>query len=268
MELSILIVNYNTRELLQNCINSIFENTEDITYEVIVVDNNSTDGSEKMVLNMFPQVQLLCNQENMGFARANNQAYRQSKGKYLLFMNSDTLALNSPFEKMIDYMKDHPEVGIVGPKILDNKDQPTRSYMRLLDVKKLFFGSKHFKSFIDVEKHRIHFPLYYYDMIQEVPWLSGACMMVRRKVFREAGLFDERYFLFLEDMDLCLQVAKLGYRIIYFPKAEIIHLFGGSSEVDSKKLSRIHRDSMLLYFKKNFSRIHYWMAKAYLSLLR
>jgi GT2 family glycosyltransferase len=268
IDISIIIVNYNTKQLLENCITSIIENTKQIHYEIIVSDNNSTDGSLTMVKTKFPNVHLINNNNNLGFSRANNIAYKRSKGENLLFLNSDTLVLDGSLKKMNEYLKAHPEVGIVGPKIFNSKGQPTRSYMRFLDLRKLFLGSEILKHFIDVEKYRIHHSEYDYDSIKKVPWISGACMMTRRKVFQQAGLFDERYFLYLEDMDLCLQVTKLGYAIVYFPQAEIIHYFGGSSENNHHKLSLIHKDSMIHYFKKNFSCFHYLIAKLYITYFR
>ena len=266
MDLSVIIVNYNTKELLQNCLRSIFENTEGPICEVIVVDNNSTDGSLQMIQKMFPQVLLLHNKENLGFSRANNLGYSHSKGKYLLFLNSDTLILDGAIEKMLSYLQSHPQVGLVGPKILNTQHQATRSYMRFLDIKTLFLGSKYFKSFFDVEKYRMHFSSYDFSSIQHVPWVSGACLMVKRNIFQKAGLFDESYFLYFEDMDLCLQIQNLGYRIVYLPTAGIVHLFGGSSSGRSEQLNQVHKNSMLIYFKKNFSTFHCWIAKLYLSL--
>lgn len=265
MELSIIIVNYNTREFLENCLRSIFKSTTGLVYEVIVVDNNSTDGSLQMIRKMFPQVLLLHNKENLGFSRANNLGYSHSKGKHLLFLNSDTLILDGAIEKMLNYLQSHPQVGIVGPKILNAQHQPTRSYMRFLDIKTLFLGSKYFK-FFDVEKYRMHFSSYDFSSVQHVPWVSGACLMVKRNIFQKAGLFDESYFLYFEDMDLCLQIQKLGYQIAYLPTAEIVHLFGGSSLGRSVQLSQVYKNSMLLYFKKNFPAFHYWIAKLYLNL--
>ena len=222
------------------------------------------DGSQHMVQKMFPEVLLLCNKENVGFSSASNQGYSHSTGDNLLFLNRDTLILDGAIEKMIDYLKAHPNVGIVGPKIFNCQHKPTRSYMRFLDIKKLFLGSKYFKLFFDVERYRMHFSLYDFSSIQQVPWVSGACLMVKRNIFQKAGLFDERYFLYIEDMDLCLQVGKLGYRIVYFPTAEIVHLFGESSSI-TEPLSQVHKNSMAYYFKKNFPITHYWIAKLYLS---
>jgi len=265
IDLSIIIVNYNTKTFLKNCINSILKNTKEINYEIIVSDNNSTDGSQDMVQTQFADVIFIANNDNLGFSRANNIGYIYSQGENLLFLNSDTLILDDSLEKMNKYLKVHPEVGIVGPKIFNSKGQPTRSYMRFLDIRKLFLGSKYFRPLINTEKHKLHFSWYDFDSIQKVPWISGACMMIKRHAFQQAGLFDEGYFLYLEDMDLCLQVTKIGYQVLYLPKAEITHYFGGSSQSNSNTLNSIHRNSIIYYFEKNFSRVHFWIAKLHLA---
>lgn len=263
MEFSIIIVNYNTKELLQGCIRSIFQNTKKVTYEIIVVDNNSIDGSQHMVKKTFPDVLLLCNKENVGFSRANNKAYRHSKGEYLVFLNSDTLILDSAIEKMINYLQSHPQVGIVGPKILNYRHQPFSSFQRFLDVKKLFLGSKYLKHVLNVERYRMNYPSYNFTAIQDVEWVSGACLAVRRDVFEKVGFWDENYFLYYEDMDLCYQVFKSGYRVVYYPEAEITHLFGQSARKSTRNLKKINKNSMKYYFKKNYPLVHYWIAVVY-----
>jgi GT2 family glycosyltransferase len=262
-ELSIIIVNYNTKVLLKNCLDSIISHTKNVNYEIIVVDNASTDGSLDMIKELYPQIALQCNKENVGFSRANNLGYRMSSGDYLLFLNSDTLVRNDAILTMMTYIKDNPDIGIVGPKVVGPENHPSRSYMRFLDVKSLFLGTKYLSWFIDTEKYRLHYDHYDYSSTQSVPWLSGACLMTSRHVFQEAGCFDEHYFLYLEDMDLCMQVKKNGYSNVYLPSAEIVHLFGGSSEPKKSELKKIYLISANHYFRKNFSTIEYWLAKLY-----
>jgi GT2 family glycosyltransferase len=264
MDLSIIIVSYNTRELLSACIQSVIDSTQGVSYEIIVVDNNSTDGSQQMLNATYPDITLLCNHDNIGFSCANNQGYRSSNGEYLLFLNSDTLILNNAIEKLAHYLDVHHDAGIVGPKILNEHHQPTRSYMQFMDAGTLFLGSKNLRFLFAVEKHRLHFSQYDYDSIQNVPWLSGASLMIARNIFEEAGLFDEHYFLYLEDMDLCLQVHKRGYQVVYFPHAEITHLFGGSSNQQHDRLNQLYNESMAYYFHKNYPGIQYFLAKLYI----
>lgn len=265
-ELSIIIVNYNTKVLLKNCLDSIINHTTDVNYEILVVDNASTDGSQDMIKDLYPQIELQCNKENEGFSRANNQGYRLSGGDYLLFLNSDTLIRNDTILTMMTYIKNNPYVGIVGPKIVNAENRPSRSYMRFLNVKVLFLGSRYLSWFINTKKYRLHYDTYDFKSTRIVPWLSGACFMMRRQVFKEAGCFDENYFLYLEDMDLCMQVKKRGNNNIYLPCAEIVHLFGGSSEPQMSNLVEIYKKSADHYFRKNFSTIEYWLAKLYFSI--
>lgn len=267
MDVSIIIVSFNTKRLLQDCLQSVIDNTKDVSYEIIVVDNNSTDGSQDMLRELYPGVTLLCNEDNIGFSRANNQGYKRSSGEYLLFLNSDTLIVGDAVEKMTTYLKQNPTVGILGPRILDIHHQPRRSYMRFLDAKKLFLGSKHLRLFVDVEEYRLHFPVDDYSTIRTVPWLSGACLMIKRKAFEEAGLFDEHYFFYLEDMDLCLQVNRIGYDVVYYPQAEIVHMFGGSSIQQPDHLHKLYDKSMAYYFRKNMPGLQYLCAMLYLWLL-
>jgi GT2 family glycosyltransferase len=265
-ELSIIIVNYNTKTLLENCLDSIVHETTDLHYEIVVIDNASTDGSQDMIREFYPRVTLQRNEENVGFSRANNQGCRISHGDYLLFLNSDTLVRDGAILTMLNYLKTNRDVGIVGPKIVNPEGRPTRSYMRFLDVKSLFLGSKYFSWLIDTEKYRLHYDTYDFSSVQTVPWLSGACLMMKRHVFQEAGCFDENYFLYLEDMDLCMQVKKLGYSNIYLPSAEIVHFFGGSSESKKGRINGIYKESANHYFRKNFSTVEYLVAKLYFSI--
>jgi hypothetical protein len=267
MDVSIIIVSYNTRELLQDCIRSIIDSTKGLACEIIVVDNNSTDGSQQMLNETYPDVKVLCNSDNIGFSRANNAGYNVSNGEYLLFLNSDTIILNNAVLKMADYLKRHTKAGILGPKILNERREPTRSYMRFLDAKMLFLGSKRLRFLVEVENYRLHFPVYDYNSIRKVPWLSGACLMIRRKVFEEAGLFDEHYFFYLEDVDLCLQVNRLGYDVVYFPVVDIIHMFGGSSNQHPDHLHKLYDKSMAYYFRKNMPGIQYLLALLYIRFI-
>lgn len=264
-KLSIIIVNYNTKILLRNCLDSIIDHATNVDYEIVVVDNASSDGSQDMIREMYPRIKLQCNEVNVGFSRANNQGCRIGAGDYFLFLNSDTLVRDGAILTMLTYLKNNPDAGLVGPKIVGPENRPSRSYMRFLDVRFLFMGSKYFSWFLDVEKYHLHYDHYDFSSVQSVPWLSGACLMTKRSVFQEAGCFDEHYFLYLEDMDLCMQVKKLGYSNIYLPSAEIVHLFGGSSEPKKKELKKIYRQSAKHYFKKNFSAIEYLLAKLYFS---
>ena len=262
-ELSIIIVNYNTKTLLRDCLRSIIENTQGLEYEIVVIDNGSTDGSQDMMKELYPKITFHENKKNVGFSKANNLGFRMCCGDYILFLNSDTIIIGNAITTMLAYLKHHPDTGIVGPKIYNAAKKPSRSYMRFLDIKVLFLGSKYLSWCMDVENYRIHYDTYDYTATRNVPWMSGACLMMSRKIFLEAGCFDEDYFLYLEDMDLCLQVKKKGYANIFLPSAEIIHLFGGSTKPQEMKINEIYKKSAAHYFRKNFSFIQYLVSRLY-----
>ena len=266
MRISVIILSYNTKQLLADCITSAAAACNHPGCEVIVVDNHSTDGSVEMVRERFPQVQLIQLDQNLGFSKANNIGFRSSRGAVVIFLNSDTVIRGDALDRIASHFEDHSDVGVIGPKIVDGSGRPTASYQRCLDVKKLYLGWDGWKVFFDVERYRMNYPVYRFNSVQDVEWVSGACLAVRREVFEEAGCWDENYFLFYEDMDLCLQVAKLGYRIVYYPDAEIVHLFGQSSKDAGADVSRHIARSKLYYFRKNFPFWHAWAARLHSAI--
>lgn len=207
---SIIIVKYNTKALLKGCLETIPAGLGEIPYEVMVVDNGSTDGSVEMLRAFFPWVKLLENGANLGFARANNIGARLSQGDALLFLNSETLVRENTISTLYRTLTSKDEIGIVDPKILNSQGRPTRSYMQYLTLPMFFAGSRWLSRFVNDERFRLQYNHYDFDRPRAVPWLSSACLMIKRQVFFEVGGFDEAYFFYLEDMDLCLQVNKRG----------------------------------------------------------
>jgi GT2 family glycosyltransferase len=213
-----------------------------------------------MIQDRFGQVKLIPVFVNSGFSRANNLGYNQSEGKYLLFLNSDTIVHHNTLDKIVRYLDQHPDAGVLGPKILDPESNPTASFQRFLDVKKLFLGSERLRYFVDIDRYRMNYPLYDFAATQDVEWVSGACLATRRDIFEQVGRWDEHYFLYYEDMDLCLQVLRAGFRVVFYPDAEITHLFGRSSKKVKQDLRDIQKRSMRYYFSKNYPLVHYWIA--------
>ncbi len=261
MDLSIILVNYNTRELLRDCLESLFANKPAADCEVIVSDNGSADGSLKMLAEEYPQVRVIANHENLGFARANNRAIEQSQGKYLLLLNSDTLVIDrDSFDKMFKYMEGHPDTGVLGCMLL-NRDHsiqlscgrfPTLfNEFRQKLINMVFSGKiEPFYGKIMAEYREEH----------PVDWVTGACMMVRREAAQQAGLLDEGFFMYFEDVDWCRRINSYGWQVVYFPGTRVVHLLGGSAP-KQQNISVIYKESQLRYYSKHRGR-------AEVSLLR
>ncbi|NLD50181.1 MAG: glycosyltransferase family 2 protein [Clostridiaceae bacterium] len=256
MKLSIIIVNYNTELLLKQCIESVFNSIKGIEYEIIVVDNDSKDNSVKMLRTSFPYVRCIENKFNAGFAKANNQGYKVSNGKYILLLNSDTIVLEDAINKLVNFIEKNKEVGVVGPRLL-NQDLtlqlPCRrgfpklinSFAHFSGLSKLFsksnvFGSYNMTYMDDSKSH-------------EVDAVSGACLLISRYIIEKVDcLLDEEYFMHFEDIDLCYRVKKNGWKIYYIHDSEVIHLKGQSSKLRSLGVIKNFYDSASIYYKKNY----------------
>ena len=226
MKLSIIIVSWNTVDLLAQCLESIYAYPPDGEFEVLVVDNASTDNSVQLVGEQFPQVKLFENKVNVGFAGANNQAIQQSLGSYVLLLNPDTEVKASALEDLLQFMDRHPQAGAVGARIL-NPDEtlqtscyptPTllREFWRLFHLDVFWpYGSYHMADW-NLQKSR------------EVDILLGACLLLRRTVLDQIGLMDESYFIYSEEVDLCYRVQQAGWHLYWVPQAQVIH-YGGQS---------------------------------------
>ena len=232
-DLSIIIVNYNTKGLLADCLASVFAAAAPKNgLEVIVVDNASSDGSQAMVAGQFKQVKLVRNKANLGFARANNEGYKVARGKYLLFLNSDTVVKRYSLVKPLKFLKNHPKVGavtiklILGDGTLDIDNQrgfptPWASFCHFFGLSSLFPHSTIFNPY--------HLGLKKLNRIHAIPVAAGSFLLLPAKLFDQIGRWDESYFFYGEDIDLCYRINEAGYKIIYYPKVSILHLKGASS---------------------------------------
>ncbi len=236
MKLSIIIVSFNTKDLLKDCLNSISQKTSKEflkKIEIMVVDNSSTDGSVEMLKKEYPTVLIIENRENLGFSKANNIAIRKSKGDYILLLNSDTLCKKNTLEKTLNYIETRPEVGVLGCR-LKNKDgsiQYSAGY--LPNIINLSLWMKFIDDVPVLNKflfpYHINFPDFY-KKSSDVGWVSGAFFLVRKKLFTVVGLFDENLFMYGEEVEYCLRIAKSGWKANFFSETEIIHLKGQSGE--------------------------------------
>lgn len=250
-DVAIIIVSWNTRDLLRDCLNSIFIETHEVSFEIIVVDNNSVDGTGAMVCSEFPFVKLIENRDNRGFAAACNQGIRAALARYILLLNPDTIVLEEAIDRCVQYADCHPDVGVVGCQVLDDDDRifsfPTRSdlFSELFGLYKLFPGSRLFG------RGRLDWAQC--DKERDVDVIAGMFMLVRRTAIEEIGLMDEAFFLYYEETDWCYRLARFGWRRVFLPFAWIRHREGGgkSAAQISRRMYVQKQKSALVYFRKN-----------------
>jgi len=256
MELSVIIVNYNVRFFLEQCLHSVEKAIDGINAEVFVVDNQSVDGSCAMVHESFPWVKLIENHENVGFSKANNQAIRQAAGKYILLLNPDTVVEEDCFSKVISFADAHPKAGGIGVKMIDGKGRflpeskrafptPAVSFFKIFGLSALFPHSRTFA--------RYHLGHLDKDKNHEVEILAGAFMFLRKSVLDEIGLLDEQFFMYGEDIDLSYRILQAGYSNHYLADTTIIHYKGESTKKGSVNYVRIFYQAMVIFAKKHFS---------------
>ncbi len=256
IDLSIIIVNYNVREFLLNLLDSIQKATKNINTEIIVVDNNSDDNSIESVNAKFPQVITIQNKSNVGFGRANNQGLDICKGKYILLINPDTLVKENTFEEIIKFLKNNPEVGMTGCRVLNpdgtlqlacRRSFPTPwvSLTKVMGLSKLFPNNKWFAKYnlTYLDEHKSY----------EVDAISGSFMMLTRKCYEKVGGFDSDFFMYGEDLDLCYRVQKNGFKVYFLSETEIIHYKGESTKRSKIDETKIFYNAMHLFVRKHFS---------------
>ncbi len=256
MKLSIIIVNYNVRHFLEQCLHSVVRATRHTEHELFVVDNASVDGSCHMVREKFPEVRLIENHRNSGFSTANNQAIRLSTGKFILLLNPDTIVEEDTFVKALRFMEEHPDAGGLGVKMIDGKGRflpeskrglptPWVAFYKIFGLSRLFprsrkFGKYHL-SYLDENK------------TAPVDVLCGAFMMLRRETLDKTGLLDETFFMYGEDIDLSYRILQAGYQNYYFPESTIIHYKGESTRKESVNYVKVFYNAMIIFARKHFS---------------
>lgn len=257
MNISVVIVSYNVRELLRRCLASVLAETQGLppgSVEVLVVDNASADDSAALVRQEFPQARLVANQENRGFSAACNQGAAHSSGEAILLLNPDAELRPGALRALTDCLGRHPNVAVVGPQLLnaDGTAQPSRR--RFPTLVTAFLESTVLQGWFP---HNAHLRRYYCqdtpaDQEQEVDWLVGACLLLRRAAWEQVGPLDERFFLYFEETDWCLRAARAGWRAAYVPQAQVVHRGGQSSGRDLRQ-----RHIQFLASKRRFYRKHF-----------
>ncbi|MFN8140613.1 MAG: glycosyltransferase family 2 protein [Fimbriimonadales bacterium] len=253
-ELSITICSWNTSDELAACLRSIEAVRSEANFEVIVVDNASEDGSPDMVEKEFPWVCLHRMVENLGFGKGHNFAFTKASGKLLMPLNSDTVVKPGAIKQLIEFMNQNVNVGIVGPKLLNPDGSlqyscrkfptPAAALFRNTPLGKFFPNTRFVKEYLMTEwKH---------DEPMDVDWVSGAAFVMRRELYDKIGGFDERFFMYMEDVDLCMRTHSASYRVVYFPVPTITHAIGRSTDRMPQKMIRQFHSSMFLFYKKHY----------------
>jgi hypothetical protein len=255
VDVSIVIVSWNTRDVLRDCLKSVYNQTRSIEFEIIVIDNASRDGSAAMMKLDFPQVILIENSVNMGFATANNQGMAFARGRYVLLLNSDTVVLDDAIGKTVVFAENHSDAAVVGCRVLHpgGKLQQTcfmypslvnmlleSSYLYKLFPQNRFFGREQMTWW---DRNDVH----------QVKVVDGCFMLVRRQAIEQVGLLDEQFFMYCEETDWCYRFEKAGWKMLFTPDAEIVHLGGQSSRQTSIQMTLQLRGSILLFIKKHRS---------------
>ena len=256
IDLSILIVNWNTRDYLLHCLESVFQAAGRSSWEVIVVDNGSRDRSGEEVKKRFPRIRLIENERNLGFARAMNQGLQQSSGRYALLLNPDTRVKEGAIERLLSFMDGHPEAGVAGIQLLNSDGSKQNSIANFPSLATELLN----KSFL-----RWMFPKRFpgkgrnYSEPIEVDSVIGACMIVRREAIERVGLLDEDYFLFLEETDWCYRMKEAGWKVYHLPQAGFYHFQGKSAETEKKKAKVEYYRSRYHFFKKHRGRLEWFI---------
>jgi GT2 family glycosyltransferase len=280
MDLSIIVVSYNTRQLLDDCLCSVLAaDSPPGGLEVIVVDNDSADGSAAMVANKYPDVKLIARRDNLGFSTANNQGSAVARGRYLLFLNSDTVVSLDSLVKPVAYMDEHPRVGALTVRLIypngerdpDNHrgfPTPWNAFCHFSGLSRLFPDKPRFNGYFRNYED--------FSQIHSVPVIAGSYMLMPRALDRELGGWDETYFFYGEDIDYCYRIHEAGYEIIYYPLVEVLHYKGASSGLRKEsadiarppketrvKVARESVRAMQVFYRKFYSDKYPWLVTAF-----
>jgi len=251
MDVSIAVVNYNTKELALNCINSVIEKTGGLDYEIILADNNSSDNSVSEIQNRFPSVKVLALKENIGFGRANNECIKNSKGKYIFCLNPDTILVNNAVKILFDFMEAHPDTGAAGGNLYDKDMNFCHAFgygddIISLLLRKTFLKWLYLPKYLSIKNYEKNADK---TKVQEVNHITGADLMLRRSVIEQTGLFNEKFFLYFEETELEVRIRRAGYKIFFVPESKIIHLEGKNRK---KRADNYFNQSFIEYYRLCF----------------
>lgn len=260
MDLSIIIVNWNTKDLLEECVSSIFSYTKNISFEVIVFDNGSTDGSVEMIKEKYPEVVLIESPENRGFVVGNVEGYKKSTGRHILMMNSDAYLGSDIFKTVVEYLDDHQDVGIVGPMLLytdGSLQKSVRKFPEFWDQALILMKFHNFfPNFGPIRKY--YMQDFDYKKTQEVDQVMGAALFAKREAIEKVGFLDEHFWAWFEEVDFCKRVKDAGYKNMYLSTVSMHH-HKGQSFKNLPKRQLLFNKSMRYYFSKHFPGLKHWL---------
>lgn len=259
IKLSISIVNFNTKNYLKKCLESIERNVHGIDYEVIVADNNSRDSSVEMLRRDYPWVYTIANKDNLGAPIAKNQTFKQAKGKYILILDSDIEILPGAIEEMLNFMDKHPKVGILGPSVMFPDNKPQHSCNKSVPTLWSAFGNKFF-FFANLRYRFYRSTIGYiylkkrYRQPEKFIWLGGMCLLVRKEVIQQLHGIDEKFFIYFDDTDFCLRANNAGWKVYYLPSASVIHYMSkGVGQFNTFLYPKMY-EGELYFFKKHYGK--------------
>lgn len=256
LDLSISIASWNVRDLLKKCLESIFKEKRGLNVETIVVDNNSNDGTLAMVKSSFPEVKLIENKSNLGFAAANNQAIKVSKGKYVLLLNPDSIISSNALGKMVEIMESYPKAAALGCKLLLPDGSVQRSCRSFPTPVSMLSSYMPFLNLISKSCREYRMLDFDYNSFREVDQPMGACLMLRMDAIKDVGLLDENFFLYFEEVDWCFRAKAAGWKVYFTPEAQVIH-YGKQSSKQFKERHSERYKSMLKYLDKHYKDQHF-----------
>jgi N-acetylglucosaminyl-diphospho-decaprenol L-rhamnosyltransferase len=274
MKLAVIIVNYNTREMLRRCLTELAPHATRLAAQIIVVDNASTDGSVAMLQSDFPQVQVIVNRENIGFARANNQAIQATDPEFVLLLNSDAFPIDKTLDILLDTIESDPQIAVVGPRMYDGNGKLLASAHAFETLPRLAVATfrvqtlalallKTCGALLGGRSANQHLQNFTAQEPIDTDWMSGACLLLRRAAIDKVGMLDERYFMYMEDEDWCRRFKDSGFRNVYVPAAELTHLVAGSSGTRAPNARHYHH-SRCIYHRAHSGILYpaFWLLSA------
>ncbi len=266
VDLSVIIVNWNVRDFLDRCLASLRQHVRDLTFEVIVVDNASKDDSVQMVRSKYPEVLLIANEANNGFCRGNNQGLEVARGEFVVLLNPDTEVYPGAMETLVAFLRDHPDVGVVGPMLLSPEGLHMPNGTRFPTLRRELMGVFGLHRFNQRAYDLEGYGREDFSQIAEVDVVCGACLMTRQSIVRQIGGLDEQLFMYFEEVDFCRRVKAAGWKVFYVPEARVYHHWMQSVKQDNIAATRRLFRSQFLYFRKHHGLAAAWLLRVLSSV--